>query len=173
MSWVSVKRLSFLAMALWPLAAGAQQLEGKYRLNGSEVKASFEPLREVLQGSSAVLYDGWKPFVYGVVVSQDGYILTKASELDEHGTLTIRVDDTLYEEVQVVATDTEWDVALLKVDAEDLEPVIWSEDQDVGHGTWVVSNGATSRLRRRAQIGIISANSREIGGGFRWCWGCA
>ena len=126
MSWVSVKRLSFLAMALWPLAAGAQQLEGKYRLNGSEVKASFEPLREVLQGSSAVLYDGWKPFVYGVVVSQDGYILTKASELDEHGTLTIRVDDTLYEEVQVVATDTEWDVALLKVDAEDLEPVMFA-----------------------------------------------
>ena len=57
----------------------------------------------------------------------------------------------------------EWDVALLKVPADDLTPVSWP-NEEVGHGTWVVSNGSTSRSRRRVRVGIISANTREIEG---------
>jgi S1-C subfamily serine protease len=56
-------------------------------------------------------------------------------------------------------------VALLRVEADDLVPVNWVEGAEPGHGTWVVSNGSTSRLRRRVRVGIISANAREIGGG--------
>lgn len=163
--WLNARRIACLVLAAWPLAAGAQQLEGKYRTNGTEVQGAFEPLRQVLQASSAVVYDGWKPFVYGVVVSEDGYILTKASELEDRKTLTVRVDDKNYEEVQVLGSDVEWDVALLKIDASGLEPVTWGDDEEVVHGTWIVSNGATSRTRRRARIGIISANAREVGAG--------
>lgn len=153
-------------MVLLPMAGGAQQqLEGKYRMNGSEVQISFEPIRQILQTSSAVVYDGWKSIIYGVVVSSDGYVLTKASELEERGELSVRIADKVYKNVQVVASDTEWDVALLKVDGEGLEPVEWSEEENVVHGTWVVSNGATSRTRRRARIGIVSANTRAVGGG--------
>ena len=163
--WLNARRIACLVLAAWPLAAGAQQLEGKFRTNGTEVQGAFEPLRQILQASSAVVYDGWKPFVYGVVVSEDGYILTKASELEDRKTLTVRVDDENYEEVQVLGSDVEWDVALLKIDASGLEPVTWGDDEEVVHGTWIVSNGATSRTRRRARIGIISANAREVGAG--------
>ena len=63
------------------------------------------------------------------------------------------------------ATDEEWDLALVKVDASGLAPVIWAESSDLLHGTWVVSNGATTRKFRRPRLGMISANKREIPGG--------
>lgn len=147
-----------------PLTAGAQlQLEAKYRTNGTEVQASFEPLREVLQETSAVIYDDWKWFCYGVVVSPDGYILTKASELEGREAINLRVGEEQFKDVTVVGIDAQWDVALLKVDAADLKPVSWLEGEEPGHGAFVVTNGTTSRSRRRARVGIISANSRQVG----------
>ncbi len=153
-----------LGVGTAPLAE-AQQLEGHLRLNGSQVMEAFEPIRAVLQQSSVVLYDGRKTMGYGVVVSSDGYLVAKASELEKIKKLSVRIDKTEYKSVKVLASTAEWDVALLKVEAEDLVPVEWSEDAEPAHGTWVVSNGSSSRLRRRVRIGIISANAREVGGG--------
>lgn len=154
--------LGALALMVSPVAG--QQLEGKYRLIGSEVRAAFEPLREVLQTSSAVLYFERKPFGFGAVASEDGYILTKASELEDRKGFTVRVDRNEYTDVTIVATDFDWDVALLKISADGLVPVDWALPGEVPHGSWVVSNGATSRTRRRVRPGIVSANMRSIGG---------
>jgi S1-C subfamily serine protease len=131
---------------------------------GSAVQAAFEPIREVLQTSSAVMYLDRKPFGFGAVVSPDGYILTKASELEERKGFSVRVDRKEYTDVRVVATDFGSDIALLKVAAENLIPIDWVKEVDMPHGSWVVSNGATSRFRRRVRPGIISANIRPIGG---------
>ncbi|NIP94575.1 MAG: hypothetical protein GWO24_14470, partial [Akkermansiaceae bacterium] len=151
-----------LALAIWAgPGTNAQQLEAHLRLNGAEVIKAFEPIRAVLQQSSAVIYDGWKSIAYGVVVSPDGYIVTKASELDGVKDLNVRIDKEHYKSVKVLATTVEWDVALLRVEAEDLVPVDWAEGVEPSHGAWVVSNGSTSRLRRRVRVGIISANARE------------
>ncbi|MFM1560278.1 MAG: trypsin-like peptidase domain-containing protein [Roseibacillus sp.] len=152
-----------LGLASTTVATG-QQLEAHLRLNGSEVRKAFEPLRAILQQSSAVVYDGWKSVAYGVVISSDGYLLTKATEIEGAKDLNVRVDQAHFKSVKVVATTVEWDVALLKVEAEDLVPVTWSNAEEPTHGTWVVSNGSTSRTRRRVRVGIISANAREVGG---------
>jgi serine protease Do len=126
------------------------------------VTAAFEPQRAVLQSSSAVILDGRKEIGYGVVVSSDGHILTKASELEGVGKLAIIVDRTSYKEVETLATDPEWDVSLLKVNATGLVPVEYAPTSEVPQGTWVVANGATSRFARRALAGIVSAKIREI-----------
>jgi serine protease Do len=165
LNWVSGRAVIALgALALVVLPLSGQSLEGPYRLNGSQVQAAFEPVRQVLQTSSAVLYFERTPFGFGAVMSEDGYILTKASEVEGKKGISIRIEDKEYTDVTVVATDFEWDVALLKVAAEGLVPVRWSEKPEIAHGSWVVSNGATSRTRRRVRPGIISANARAIGG---------
>jgi S1-C subfamily serine protease len=140
-------------------------LEGEFRLNGEEVTKAFEPLRLILQQSCAVIYDGYKSGAFGVVVSPDGYIVTEASELGEIKDLRVRIDQKEYRDVQVLASTAEWDVALLRVEAENLVPIDWSEGAEPEIGTWVAANGPTSRLRRRVRVGIISAHAREIGAG--------
>jgi serine protease Do len=139
-----------------------QSLESDFRTTGSAVVAIFEPQRAVLQKSSAVIYDGREESGYGVVISADGYILTKASEFENMKEPSITVDRTKYPEVKLLATDTEWDVALLKIQAEGLTPVVHAPTSDVAQGTWVAANGVTSRSTRRLLPGIVSAKIREI-----------
>lgn len=145
------------------LLPGAQTLESLYRTNGPAVQASFESVRGVLQSSSAVIQRGRKEIAYGTVMSADGFILTKASELGDINGLTVTVGDKVYKDLAVLAEDPAWDVALVKIQAEGLVPVNLALDaSDPGRGTWVVANGATSKTRRRPQVGIISATAREI-----------
>ena len=145
------------------LLPGAQTLESLYRTNGPAVQASFESVRGVLQSSSAVIQRGRKEIAYGTVMSADGFILTKASELGDTNGLSVTVGDKVYKDLAVLAEDPAWDVALVKIQAEGLVPVNLALDaSDPGRGTWVVANGATSKTRRRPQVGIISATAREI-----------
>ncbi|MCP5532013.1 MAG: trypsin-like peptidase domain-containing protein [Akkermansiaceae bacterium] len=153
--------LFIIGLSCLPLAA-QQNLPSNLRKTGAEVVSAFEPQRAAMQKCSAVLVSGRKELVYGVVVSSDGLILTKASEVQGITDLEATVDRTRYKDAKVIAIDPVWDVALVKVDAEGLEPVTYAPTSAVPQGTWVVMNGATTRRSRRVLAGIISANAREI-----------
>lgn len=155
-------RLGVLFIACMGAVYAQQSLETTYRITGETVVAAFSPQAEVMQKCSAVLYDGRDEIAYGVVISEDGYLLTKASEIEEVADLSARVNKESYKEVEVVSIDTRWDVALLKVDAKGLEPAVFADTSDLAKGTWVVVNGATSRMRRRVLAGVVSAAAREI-----------
>ncbi len=144
------------------LAAATEPLELSRRTAGGEVTAVFEPQRKVLQSSSAVIRAKGQELAYGVVVSADGHILTKASEIDGVGELDVLVDRAKHGPARVLGVDERWDVALLKVEAAGLVPVVFAPGGKMERGTWVVANGATSRLSRRALGGIISADAREV-----------
>jgi serine protease Do len=154
--------LPALVLALSTRSPGEQTLETAYRTTGPTVLAAFEAQRQVLQKSSAVIYDGRKEAVYGVVISPDGDILTKASELADIKKLSAAVDEQRYAEVKLIAVDPRWDVAHLKLEASGLTPVTYAPTSAVAQGTWVVANGASTRTHRRALAGIISAKTREI-----------
>lgn len=162
---MNVERLllaCLLAFASTGSGHASQTLETAYRTNGKEVQAVFESVRQVLQTSSAVIQVGRDEISYGTVVSPDGFILTKASEIEGREGLSVIVDRQEYKEPRVVAADPAWDVSLLKIEATGLTPVRLSDDPEPQRGTWVVANGATSRLKRLPQVGIISANAREV-----------
>ena len=151
-----------VAATLPPATLAQQSLESDYRMTGRAVVAAFEGPRSILQTSSAVIMNGRDEAGYGVVVSADGFILTKASEYEELGKPLVLIGRTKYEGVKLVVVDPTWDVALLKVEAKDLVPVAWAPTSDVPQGTWVIANGATTRTTRRAMAGIVSAKIREI-----------
>jgi len=150
-----------------------QSLPSERRLGGKLVEAAFEAQRQVLQASSAAIYEGRIPVGYAAVMSEDGYLLTKSSELynfdektkkDVPKEIMVIVGEERYNVVELVARDVEWDLALLKIEAENLKPVKWAESSEVEQGSWVVANGSTSKSRRRVNIGIISAKSRKVDG---------
>ena len=141
---------------------GQQSLDSAYRSTGTKVVAAFEIQRQVLQTSSAVILDGRREIGYGVVISADGYILAKASEVQQAKALAVTVDQTNYREVKSLAVDATWDVVMLKIEASGLQPVVYAPTSAVPQGTWVVANGATTRTTRRLLAGIVSAKIREI-----------
>ncbi len=151
----------FLIGGLVP-AWAQQSLESAYRTTGTEVVAAFESERKVLQVSSAIILDGRDEIGCGVVISPDGAILTKASEVFGASKLSVTVDEKNYKEVKIAMIDPVWDVALLKIEASGLVPVEYAPTSDVPQGTWVVANGATTRTKRRLLAGIVSAKIREV-----------
>lgn len=164
-----------LALTGLPGAVHAQTLESAFRTNGTTTLAAFEPVRQELQNCSAVIQrertkeiEGRKilvydDVVYGVVMSAEGMILTKASEVTDEAGLVVRVGSKLFKNPVILGTDPIWDVALIKVDATGLSPAKLATDlPDPERGTWVVANGSSSKVRTRPQVGIISANAREI-----------
>lgn len=153
-----------IAVSLFLLlpASAQQSLETAYRTTGSQVVAAFEPQRQFLQRSSAVILDGRKEIAYGVVISPDGHILTKASEVIGISQISVTVDQQKFTGAKLVIVDPAWDVALLKVEAAGLTPVTYAPTSAVPQGTWVVANGATTRTARRLLAGIVSAKIREI-----------
>jgi serine protease Do len=154
--------LSIASVGLVLSAQAQQSLDSAYRTTGTAVVAAFEAQRQVLQTSSAVMLDGRKEIGYGVVISADGHILSKASEVIDAKALAVTVDQTQYREVKLLAVDPSWDVALLKIEAGGLVPVVYAPTSEVPQGTWVVANGATTRTARRLLAGIVSAKIREI-----------
>jgi hypothetical protein len=137
-------------------AWGQQNLDTAFRSTGSAVVAAFESQRAVLQTSSAVLLDGREESGYGVIISSEGHILTKASEFLQLKKPTIIVDRTKYPEVEMLAMDPEWDVVLLKIKASGLVPVVYAPTSAVPQGTWVVANARIS-ARFRYPAGPRSA----------------
>ena len=161
---VSASHLAFLMVAVCPVAelAGQQSLDSNFRMSGAGITQTFESQREAIQKYSAVIYDGRDEIAYGIVVSEDGYILSKASEIQRVADLSVRVGLESFKKAKVVMVDPRWDVALVKVDAKGLEPAKFAASSELKQGAWVIVNGATSRTKRRILVGIISANAREI-----------
>ncbi len=156
-----ISTLCLLLACAGPLAA-SRSLETTYRTAGSAVHAAFDEVREHLQTSSAVFRRGRTEIIFGTVVSSDGFILTKASELGELSDVSVTVDRERYDEPVLVAEDPTWDLALVKIDANDLVPVDLAAVEEPARGSWVVANGATTRSKRRVQVGVVSANTREV-----------
>jgi serine protease Do len=164
--WNWVRGSAVAAMFFFTLSPdgvkGQQSLETEYRLTGGAVTGVFGQQREAIQKITAVLITGRKQVAYGLVVSADGYVLTKASEIDGVEDLFVRVGLKDFKKVEVVKVDKVWDVALVKIEAEGLDVPEYAETSDLPQGSWVIVNGATSRTQRRILVGVISANAREI-----------
>lgn len=135
-------------------------LEAEGRTNGKSTLEQVEKERELLQKISAVIQDGRDPVANGTIMTEDGMILTKGSILKTLKKPTVRVDRELYEQVEIRGYDEESDLALIKIKASKLNTPVWGEAPTPG--TIVVTNGATTRTRRRAKMGIISAVTRPI-----------
>jgi serine protease Do len=92
----------------------------------------------------------------GTVVSADGYILTKASELK--GKIVCKLKDRGEHLAQIVGLHPEYDLALLKIDADDLPVVSWSTEDASSLGQWVVAPGAEKPLG----VGVVSVVERKV-----------
>ena len=84
------RHLIFAALLLSPIM-GQQNLETDLRLSGIKTLAAFEAQRQVVQQSSAVINIGMEEIAYGVVISEHGHVLTKASELRDAEKIAVTI----------------------------------------------------------------------------------
>jgi serine protease Do len=100
----------------------------------------------------------------GFIVSNDGYILTNAHVVAEADEVTVRLTDRREFAAKVIGFDPRSDVALIKIDAQDLPTVRIGDPAQVRPGEWVLAIGSPFGLDSSATAGIVSATSRAVGG---------
>lgn len=100
----------------------------------------------------------------GVVISDDGYIVTNAHVLQTDGYHTIgTIDDKTYS-AKIIGRDAKTDIAVIKVDTNELTPAILGDSDEALVGEQVVAIGNPANLSSTVTDGIISAINRKIRG---------
>jgi serine protease Do len=115
----------------------------------------FRQRDEIEQGSGS-----------GFVVSADGYILTNNHVVEGAEQVTVRLLDRREFKAKVIGTDSNTDVAVLKIDAKGLPPVALGNSEDARVGEWVlaIGNPLGEGLTFTVTSGIVSAKGRALNG---------
>jgi len=124
--------------------------------NHATVKRAFRPVVKAARAATAVVYCGGKQVALGAVVSVDGYIITKASELT--GPAECALPNGRRLKARLVGEDKKNDLGLLKVDAAGLHPIAWSAEKDPPVGRWLATSGAKEDP---VAIGVVSVRARD------------
>lgn len=97
----------------------------------------------------------------GVIISKDGYVLTNYHVVEGASKLMVNAGGEELE-ATVVGTDESSDLAVIKVDANDLTPVEIGSSENLRPGQWVMTLGSPFGLEQSVATGIISATSRTV-----------
>ena len=99
----------------------------------------------------------------GVIISADGYIVTNNHVIDGASELDVSLNDNRTFKAEVIGTDPQADIALLKIDAdEDLPYLPFGDSDNVRLGEWALAVGNPFNLTSTVTAGIISAKARDI-----------
>ena len=98
----------------------------------------------------------------GFIVSEDGYILTNNHVVQDADEIIVRLNDRRELEAVLIGADPSSDLAVLKVDADDLPTVELGDSDKLDVGEWVVAIGSPFGFDYSVTAGIVSAKGRSL-----------
>ncbi|MBK7964486.1 MAG: trypsin-like peptidase domain-containing protein [Bacteroidetes bacterium] len=98
----------------------------------------------------------------GVIISDDGYIVTNNHVVENGEEVNVTLDNKESYKAKVIGLDPSTDLALLKVEAQNLPYAAWGNSDQVKVGEWVLAVGNPFNLTSTVTAGIISAKARNI-----------
>jgi len=153
------------------------------RIANAQAKASIDPSKnnpkilelfksavaKPAQSTVSVQIDG-KQVALGIIVDADGFIITKSSELDAKDAdpkanpvkvreISVKFKDGKQLPAKNIATNDDFDLAMLKVGASNLTPATWSPSNVAPVGNWVATPGVSDKP---LAIGIVSVAARNM-----------
>jgi serine protease Do len=110
-------------------------------------------------------YDEPEPVVgygSGVIISDDGYIVTNNHVIEGSQTVEVILNDKRSFEAQIVGADPSTDIAVLKIKANRLHYLEYGNSDELRLGEWVLAIGNPYNLTSTVTAGIVSAKARSI-----------
>jgi len=99
----------------------------------------------------------------GVIIDKDGYIVTNNHVIADAERLEVTLNDNRNYNATVVGTDPATDLALIKIEADDLHVIPMGNSEDLHVGEWVLAVGNPFGFTSTVTSGIVSAKGRNIG----------
>ncbi|MBU5433324.1 S1C family serine protease [Intestinimonas sp. MSJ-38] len=98
----------------------------------------------------------------GIILSEDGYIVTNNHVVEGGDSIAVTLDDGETYAAELIGTDVKSDIAVLKIDAQDLPAAEFGDSSQVEVGEAAIAIGNPLGLNGTVTAGIISAVDREI-----------
>ena len=98
----------------------------------------------------------------GVVLTPDGYIVTNNHVVEGADEVEVTFNNKVKKTATIIGTDPTTDLALIKVDAEDLHYLTFGDSDNVRIGEWVLAVGNPFNLTSTVTAGIVSAKARNL-----------
>jgi len=98
----------------------------------------------------------------GVIITTDGYIVTNNHVIDGADDIEVTLENKQIMKAKLVGADPATDIALLKIDAENLPFIAFGDSDALRLGEWVLAIGNPYNLRSTVTAGIVSARGRSM-----------
>jgi serine protease Do len=98
----------------------------------------------------------------GVIISPDGYIVTNNHVVQDADNITITMNDKRVFKASIIGSDPSTDLALIKIEEQNLPFLTYGNSDDVKIGQWVLAVGNPFNLTSTVTAGIVSAKARDI-----------
>jgi len=127
------------------------------------VRTVYNPIMEYFYGSRGGQQQEQVGTGSGVIISEDGYIVTNNHVIKDANELEVTLNNNKSYKAKLVGTDSKMDIALLKIDADEKLPYSTFADSDaVKVGEWVLAVGNPYNLNSTVTAGIVSAKARNL-----------
>ncbi len=102
-------------------------------------------------------------FGSGVIISEDGYIVTNNHVVENSEKISITLNDKREFEASLIGTDPSTDLALLKITAKELPHITYGNSDELKVGEWVLAVGNPFNITSTVTAGIVSAKGKNLG----------
>lgn len=99
----------------------------------------------------------------GVIISSDGYIITNNHVVENAESVDVTLNDNRTFTAKVIGRDKGTDIALLKIQADNLPFIKYGDSDQLKLGEWVLAVGNPFNLTSTVTAGIVSAKGRSLG----------
>ncbi|HKL52415.1 MAG TPA: DegQ family serine endoprotease [Wenzhouxiangellaceae bacterium] len=99
----------------------------------------------------------------GFIVRENGLIITNHHVIEDADEIIVRLADRREFVADLVGSDAETDVAVLRIDAEDLPTLRFGDSSTLRPGEWVIAIGSPFQFEQSVTAGIVSAKGRTQG----------
>lgn len=145
--------------------AAEKTLNAVVHVKNTSVQTYRDPWAELFYGQGS----GSKKYSQvgtgsGVIISKDGYIVTNNHVIKNATSIEVTMNNKKVYKAELVGADPNNDIALLKIDADDLPSITFGDSNSVKVGEWVLAVGNPYNLTSTVTAGIISAKGRDLQG---------
>ncbi|MGC3873041.1 DegQ family serine endoprotease [Halomonas sp. GXIMD04776] len=98
----------------------------------------------------------------GFIISKDGYVLTNAHVVDGADSIVVRLNDRRELDAELIGADAKTDIALLKIDGDNLPTLDLGDSERLEVGEWVAAIGSPFGFDHSVTAGIVSAINRTL-----------
>lgn len=123
---------------------------------------SENPLFQFFYGDQAQKPHKVTGFGSGVIISPDGYIITNNHVVEDADSIQVTLNNNQTYNAKVIGRDPDTDIALLKINAQNLPYIKYGDSDKLKLGEWVLAVGNPFNLTSTVTAGIVSAKGRNL-----------